>query len=53
MEPLSRSPILVWRLGKPEQSYVELSQLLLPNGLIPTRSPRVGAGAVLNPDTLR
>ncbi|GAB3829165.1 sodium:solute symporter family protein [Kribbella italica] len=32
--PMCAAPLLVPDLGKPEQSYVELAQLLLPSGLI-------------------
>ncbi|TWD82887.1 Na+/proline symporter [Kribbella amoyensis] len=32
--PMCAAPLLVPDLGKPEQSYVELAQLLLPTGLI-------------------
>jgi Na+/proline symporter len=32
--PMCAAPLLVPNLGKPEQSYVELAQLLLPSGLI-------------------
>jgi Na+/proline symporter len=32
--PMCAAPLLIPDLGKPEQSYVELAQLLLPSGLI-------------------